>query len=124
MKESPAKENFPREMKKPEKPDSAKKPKTPQPVGLEKSGPEKTHAAPAGRASLSLQVAALRKLADAEHLMKNLRDGGYEVFLVRPSASSADQLIRVQVGPFSSEAEAAKVKAKLQKEGYPAITKR
>jgi cell division septation protein DedD len=78
----------------------------------------------AGKKSVSLQVAALKRLEDADQLMKNLRAKGYEVFLVRPSSNSADQWIRVQVGPFANETEAAKVKGRLQKDGYQPITKR
>ena len=34
-----------------------------------------------------------------------------------------DKLIRVQIGPYTSEAEATKVKARLGTEGYTAISK-
>jgi DedD protein len=89
-----------------------------------KPEPAKPKPDSAGKKSVSLQIAALKRLEDADQLMKNLRAKGYEVFLVRPSSASADQWIRVQVGPFSNETEAAKVKGQLQKDGYQPITKR
>lgn len=91
----------------------------------------KSAAAPVAAAStapakkpLSLQVAALRNREDAEKLMSVLRAKGYDVFIVMPGAGSADQFIRVQVGPFTTEAEAAQIKTRLDKDGYKAITKR
>jgi cell division septation protein DedD len=124
VKESPSKESFPREVKQAEKTIPSAKSKPSSEKGSGKSEPVKSKTTQASKTSLSLQVAALRNLEDADQLMKKLRSIGYEVFLVRPSSNSADQLIRVQVGPFSSESETAKVKSKLQKDGYPAITKR
>lgn len=124
VKESSSKKKYPVESKPAAKTASSMATKPSTRAGAEKSGPVKPKAVSVGKTSLSLQVAALRNLEDADQLMKKLRAAGYEVYLARPSANSADQLIRVQVGPFSSEAEAAKVKSKLHQNGYSAITKR
>ncbi|MEW5974656.1 MAG: SPOR domain-containing protein [Acidobacteriota bacterium] len=74
--------------------------------------------------SVSLQVAALRNLTEAERLASTLRSKGFAASIVRPAAEARDELIRVHVGPFRTLDEANKVKAQLQKEGYQAITRR
>jgi cell division septation protein DedD len=73
---------------------------------------------------VSLQVAALKSSAEADRLAKTLRSKGYPVFVVNPGKDDASKLIRIQIGPYTSEAEAAKVKARLGTEGYTAISKR
>jgi cell division septation protein DedD len=77
-----------------------------------------------GGTLVSLQVAAMRSSAEADKLVKALRTKGYPVFVVNPSKEDPTQLIRVQIGPYASETEAAKVKARLGNEGYVAITKK
>ena len=72
---------------------------------------------------VSLQVAALKSSAEADRLAKTLRSKGYPVFIVNPAKDDASKLIRVQIGPYTSEAEATKVKARLGTEGYTAISK-
>jgi cell division septation protein DedD len=73
---------------------------------------------------LSLQVAALTNGRDAENLAMSLRSKGYPVFIVRPNPDSRDKFIRIQVGPFKGDAEAAAVKGRLEKDGYKPIAKR
>ena len=73
--------------------------------------------------SVSLQVAALKSSAEAERLAKTLRTKGYPVFIVNPAKEDPNKLIRVQIGPYTSEAEATKVKTRLGAEGYTAISK-
>jgi cell division septation protein DedD len=73
---------------------------------------------------ITLQVAALKSAPEADKLVKSLRSKGYPVFIVNPSREDANRLIRVQVGPYGSEAEAAKMKSRLGTDGYTAITKR
>ena len=72
---------------------------------------------------VSLQVAALKSSAEADRLAKTLKSKGYPVFIVNPAKDDASKLIRVQIGPYTSEAEATKVKARLGTEGYTAISK-
>jgi cell division septation protein DedD len=86
-------------------------------------------ASPAARNSgsragaISLQVAALKSSAEADRMAKTLRSKGYPVFIVNPAKEDLSKLIRVQIGPYTSEAEATKVKARLGTEGYTAISK-
>ena len=116
-------ENAPAELKTPP-PVASKPPSTEAMKSAAKAGPGKESAQKSTAPSLSLQVAALRSLGDAEKLMKVLQSKGYEVFIVKPGSGAADQYIRVQVGTFSSEKEAALVKGRLEKDGYKSITKR
>ena len=86
-------------------------------------------ASPAARNSgsragaISLQVAALKSSAEADRMAKTLRSKGYPVFILNPAKEDPSKLIRVQIGPYTSEAEATKVKARLGTEGYTAISK-
>jgi len=72
---------------------------------------------------ISLQVAALKSSAEADRMAKTLRSKGYPVFIVNPAKEDSSKLVRVQIGPYTNEAEAAKVKARLGTEGYTAISK-
>jgi cell division protein FtsN len=73
---------------------------------------------------VSLQVAALKSAAEANRLAKTLKSKGYPVFIVNPGKDDPTKLIRVQIGPYTSDAEAAKIKTRLGTEGYTAISKR
>jgi DedD protein len=73
---------------------------------------------------VSLQVAALKNATDADKLVKTLRSKGYSVSTVTPGSEDIRKLIRVQIGPFTSSGEAAKVKARLERDGYQIITRR
>lgn len=70
---------------------------------------------------LHLQVAALRKRADANRLADELRGKGYPVVVVTPSKSESPQWIRVKVGPYRSTRETSQVKARLARDGYDSI---
>ena len=121
VKEQKVDQNFHPESTKPSKTvASEKKPKA------EAESPGASPAARNGgsRAGLtSLQVAALKSSVEADRLAKTLRSKGYPVFIVNPPKDDASKLIRVQIGPYTSEAEATKVKARLSTEGYTAISK-
>ena len=97
----------------------------PEPAAETQAKPASTAPAPApGTArgeSISLQVAALSKKEDAENLLGLLKKKGFPATL---ATSPADRLFRVQIGPFSSTAEAEEMKARLEREGFKAITKR
>ncbi|MGO8786085.1 MAG: SPOR domain-containing protein [Terriglobia bacterium] len=68
---------------------------------------------------ITLQVAALRTKQDGEALVDVLKSRGYPVFLLTPEhAHAADNLFRVQVGPFRTRADADKVHDKLVQEGF------
>lgn len=110
-------------------PESPKTNKTATPAKKPKVESESRSASPAARngggrpGPTSLQVAALKSSTEADRLAKTLRSKGYPVFIVNPAKDDASKLIRVQIGPYTSEAEATKVKARLGTEGYTAISK-
>ena|SRR5438128_1357312 len=69
--------------------------------------------------SLVVQVVASSSRQDAAALVGVLKGRGYSAFLVTPAeARSGDKLFRVEVGPFSSRAEAEKARRKLADEGF------
>jgi DedD protein len=86
-------------------------------------GPSQAKIDPSGKL-VSLQLAALKSAREADRLARRLRSKGYPVYMISPGAGHGDQLIRVQVGPYSSKEEAVKVRARLEKDGFKVITKR
>jgi DedD protein len=74
-------------------------------------------AAPAG---IMVQIAAISNPADAEVLVSALQKRGYSV---TARSFSGDPYIHVQVGPFSSRADAIAMRQKLLGDGYNAILK-
>ena len=69
--------------------------------------------------SLAVQVVASSSRQDAAALVGVLKGRGYSAFLLTPAeARSGDKLFRVEVGPFSSRAEAEKARRKLADEGF------
>src|SRR5262245_46021041 len=120
VKESKVDQNFHPESEKPNPTTSAKKASVePGNRGVSSSGRQSGN-----RAGLSLQVAALKSSAEADRLAKTLRSKGYPVFIVNPTQDDPAKLVRVQIGPYTSEADAAKAKARLGSDGFTAITKR
>lgn len=106
---------------------------SPRPSGKEKPKgarqPPRAPRASSGSAAnpgglLHLQVAALRKRADANRLANELRGKGYPVVVLSPSKSENPQWIRVKVGPYRSTRETSQVKARLARDGYDAILRR
>jgi cell division septation protein DedD len=97
-------------------------PPSPAPVETE-PGTGTAAAPPAGAGEVgvgfTVQIAASRTKEDAEALVKILEGRGYPVFVVTPEYAHAnDNLYRVQVGPFTSQGDAEKVRAKLAQEGF------
>lgn len=67
----------------------------------------------------TVQVAASRVKKDAEALANILKTRGYPVLLLAPGhPNTQDNIFRVQVGPFTSRADAEKVRARLVQEGF------
>ena len=80
----------------------------------------KPPSAPApGNAQIMVQLMAAAQYEDAQVLATALRKRGYSA-VVR---TEQDRLFHVQIGPFSSRAEADAMKRKLQGDGYNAILK-
>lgn len=71
--------------------------------------------------AIFLQVTALRNADQASRLLTDLLDGGFPAFLVRPEPSDDVPLHRVRVGPFASEAEAARARRALEEQGFEPI---
>jgi DedD protein len=71
--------------------------------------------------SIVLQLAALRRQSDAMALADALQQKQFPSFVVTPTT---DSFYRVQVGPYSSEADAEAAKRALDREGFKAIIKR
>ena len=70
-------------------------------------------------------MAASRNKQDADALVKILKSRNYPVFLVSPEyARAADNLYRVQVGPFRTREDADKMKQKLTQEGFKPFVRR
>ncbi len=67
-----------------------------------------------------VQVAAVSHQADADVLVGALRRKGYAV---NSYPGTQDNLIHVQVGPFSSQKDALAMRDKLSDDGYLAIVK-
>lgn len=74
--------------------------------------------APAG--AYTLQVAALRREADALSLASNLQKKGFPAFVVSPQR---DKYFRVHVGPYSDQRSADTAKKGLEGAGFRAIVK-
>src|SRR5215475_280536 len=73
---------------------------------------------------VNYQIGAVRKSADAEKLLNQLRKKGFRAFILAPSSSDRNPFFRVQVGPFADPAEAQNVKKKLESAGYQPILKK
>ncbi len=77
-------------------------------------------AAPVAISPIMVQVAAVFRQEDANVLLSALRQRGYNV-VVRNEPH--DKLLHVQVGPFTTRAQADVMKQKLASDGYNAIIK-
>lgn len=71
--------------------------------------------------SIVLQLAALRRQSDAMALADELQQKRFPSFVLTPTT---DGFYRVQVGPYSNEADAENAKRALDREGFKAIIKR
>ncbi|MGH9573336.1 MAG: SPOR domain-containing protein [Candidatus Acidiferrales bacterium] len=87
----------------------------------------KAHTAPpppathVGKASIILQVAALRHESDAAQMSRLLRKKHFPSFV--PTPPRGETLYRVQVGPYADERAADAAKAALDRAGFKAIIK-
>lgn len=73
------------------------------------------------RGSITLQIAALTREADALAMADALQQKRFPSFVVTPTI---DNYYRVQVGPYADVAAAENVKRQLDREGFKAIIKR
>ena len=77
-------------------------------------------APPVSAGTIYVQVAAVSHQEDAEVLTNALRRKGYAV---HPRSDAGDQLIHVQVGPFSTRKEADAMRQRLAGDGYNGFIK-
>jgi DedD protein len=83
-----------------------------------------SHTSPVtGPGTLVVQIAAVSREDDAVALAGALRKKNYNVFVVNNPVTN-DKFYHVQVGPFTTMAEAEAMKAKLMSEGYNPIIKK
>ena len=83
-----------------------------------------SHTSPVtGPGTIVVQIAAVSREDDAVALAGALRKKNYNVFVVNNPVTN-DKFYHVQVGPFSTVAEAEAMKAQLVAEGYNPIIKR
>lgn len=81
-------------------------------------------AQPTSPTSIMIQVAALRTEGDAQSLAHELKSHGYRAVVVTPAqARAGDNFYRVQVGPFSSRADAIESVHKLGRQGFKPFIK-
>ena len=73
---------------------------------------------------VNYQISAVRKSADAEKLLNQLKKKGFRAFILAPSSTDRNPFFRVQVGPFADTAEAQNVKKKLESAGYQPILRK
>jgi len=74
--------------------------------------------------ALNYQIGAMRKSADAEKLLDQVKKKGFKAFILAPGSKEANPFFRIQVGPFASPVEAAEAKKKLESAGYQPILKK
>lgn len=73
------------------------------------------------KGSITLQIAAMTRQADALAMADALQQKKFPSFVVTPTT---DNFYRVQVGPYSDMAAAETAKRQLDREGFKAIIKR
>lgn len=79
---------------------------------------EKTVVPTASAGTLMVQVAAVSVPQDADILVAALRQHGYTAVIRR---EPEDQLLHVQIGPFTSRAQAQSMRGRLLADGYNAV---
>ena len=88
--------------------------RTPAPPPAAKPAPAAAATASARPAGLKVQVAAVRKRAEADVIASRLKKRGYDAYVVEPD--SATRMFRVRVGSYTDPAEAERVADRLRRE--------
>lgn len=105
-------------------PETAPSPAVSAPAAAARSPEAASHTSPVtGPGTIVVQIAAVSREDDAVALAGALRKKNYNVFVVNNPVTN-DKFYHVQVGPFSTVADAEATKAKLVAEGYNPIIKR
>jgi cell division septation protein DedD len=74
--------------------------------------------------ALNYQIGAVRKPADAQKLLENIKKKGFRAFILDPPNGDPNRFFRVQVGPFTDPIAAQDAKKKLESAGYQPILKK
>lgn len=118
-------ESPPVEKREPAATAAAKKSAT-KPVGQAEGGNPRLTGSAAARAldntrSMTIQAASLKDLAEADALVKKLKDRGYPAYKTIAVVPGKGIWFRIRVGRYSSREAAGDVVGKLKKEGYRPI---
>jgi cell division septation protein DedD len=73
---------------------------------------------------LHYQIGAVRKSADAERLLNDVKKKGFKAFILSPSADGSNPYYRVQVGPFTDPVAAEQAKKNLKAAGFEPMLKK
>ena len=68
--------------------------------------------------TVNYQVGAVKKAADAERLLSDVKKKGFKAFIMSPTADDANPYFRILVGPFTDPIEAEQVKKNLEAAGF------
>jgi cell division septation protein DedD len=68
--------------------------------------------------AVNYQVGAVKKAADAERLLSDVKKKGFKAFIMSPTADDANPYFRILVGPFTDPIEAEQVKKNLEVAGF------
>jgi cell division septation protein DedD len=99
--------------------------KKPEPASKRAPAPEAAHGtSPAPSNVVNWQVGAVRKLSEAQRLLRELKKKGFRAFILDPAKGDSNPLYRVQVGPFADVIEAEEVKKKLEALKYQVYSKK
>src|SRR5262245_52000600 len=101
---------------------SRPQPKQAPPTQSVLSPPKVEQPPPAPVNTLSIQVAALKKSADASKQVTELRKKGFKALILAPAPGDSNPLYRVQV-PVANQAQAELKKKELEAAGYKPILK-
>ena len=71
----------------------------------------------------NFQIGAVRNSKEAEKLRNEVKSKGFPAFILMPPPGDKNPYYRVQVGPYSSDEDAALAKRKLESSGYTTIKK-
>lgn len=108
----------PQEQQKPQQPVAESKPAQ-APAPAPKAIPE---AKPAGKAIYSVQIGAFKNGDNAEALIKQYKEKGYEAFIYKSTRKDKEILYRVLIGKFENKKEASKLTKNINaKENIKAI---
>ncbi|MGA9538436.1 MAG: SPOR domain-containing protein [Desulfobacterales bacterium] len=122
---SHAENSSPLEQKEPAAATAAKKSVT-KPVGQSEGGNPRSANAAADRPlgnprNVTIQAASLKDLAEADAMVKKLKEGGYPAYKTIALVPGKGIWFRIRVGRYSSRDAAGDVARKLKKEGYRPI---